>query len=75
MLVLRRMKNEHLLLLVPGLEEPIVVSVVEYRHDQMRLGITAPKEVKILRNEHLGGATQVAIDKLLEQIKEGGVPT
>lgn len=75
MLVLRRRKNEHLLLMVPGLDEPIVVSVVDYRQDSMRLGITAPEGVKILRNEHLGGGTRCTIDALLADIKERGVPT
>lgn len=46
MLVLSRKKNESIVI-----DENIVITVVEIRGDKVRLGIQAPKEVPIHRNE------------------------
>ncbi len=46
MLVLSRKKNESIII-----GENIVVVVVEIRHDKVRLGIEAPKEVTVHRLE------------------------
>ena len=46
MLVLTRKKNESIVI-----RDDIVVTVVEIRHDRVRLGIEAPKTVAIHRRE------------------------
>ena len=46
MLVLSRKKNESIVI-----GEDIVVAVVDIRHDKVRLGIEAPKEVSVHRRE------------------------
>ena len=46
MLVLARKKNESIVI-----REDVVVTVVEVRGDKVRLGIEAPKEVKVHRRE------------------------
>ncbi|MEX0700530.1 MAG: carbon storage regulator CsrA [Planctomycetales bacterium] len=46
MLVLSRKKNESIVI-----DENIVITVVEIRGDKVRLGIQAPKEVPVHRNE------------------------
>ena len=46
MLVLSRKKNESIII-----GENIVVVVVDIRHDKVRLGIEAPKEVTVHRRE------------------------
>jgi len=46
MLVLSRKKHGELLI-----GETVVVRVLEIRGDQVRLGIIAPKDVKVLRRE------------------------
>ncbi|WP_214627320.1 carbon storage regulator CsrA [Paenibacillus agaridevorans] len=46
MLVLSRKKGESILI-----GEDIEISIVEITNDQIKLGITAPKEVTILRKE------------------------
>jgi len=46
MLVLSRKKNESIVI-----NENIVITVIEVRGDKVRLGIQAPREVPIHRNE------------------------
>lgn len=46
MLVLARKKNESIVI-----REDVVVTVIEVRGDKVRLGIEAPKEVKVHRRE------------------------
>ena len=46
MLVLTRKKNESIVI-----AENIVVTVIEIRRDRVRLGIAAPKEVAVNRQE------------------------
>jgi carbon storage regulator len=51
MLVLSRKRNEKLVVRVPGVERPIVLTVVELRGDKVRLGYDADPAVKINREE------------------------
>jgi carbon storage regulator len=53
MLVLARKLNESLVI-----DERIIVTVVEVRGNQIRLGIEAPKEVSICREELVGQGSQ-----------------
>ncbi|WP_437229341.1 carbon storage regulator CsrA [Planctomicrobium sp. SH661] len=46
MLVLSRKKNESIVI-----DERIVITVIEIRGDKVRLGIEAPRDVAIHRNE------------------------
>jgi carbon storage regulator len=46
MLVLSRKKNESIVI-----DEKIVITIVEIRGDKVRLGIEAPKEVPVHREE------------------------
>ena len=56
MLVLTRKTNESIVI-----RDDIVVTVVEIRHDRVRLGIDAPREVTVHRRE------------VYEKIKESGL--
>ncbi|MDR0476287.1 MAG: carbon storage regulator CsrA [Treponema sp.] len=46
MLILSRKLNEKIMI-----GEDIAVSIIEIRGDQVRLGVTAPKNVKVYRQE------------------------
>jgi carbon storage regulator len=46
MLILSRKKEESIII-----DEKIVISVIDIKGDQIKLGIQAPKEVKIYRQE------------------------
>ncbi len=48
MLVLTRKENEKLLI---GENQEIEVVIVEIRGDRVRIGVNAPKEIPVLRNE------------------------
>lgn len=48
MLVLSRKKNETIVI---GDHEPITITIVEVRGDKVRLGIVAPKEIPVHRQE------------------------
>lgn len=48
MLVLSRKKNESIVI---GDNPPITITVVECREDRVRLGIVAPREVPVHREE------------------------
>jgi carbon storage regulator CsrA len=53
MLVLSRKRDEKLTLTVPPSDQPTIieVTVVEVQKSKVRLGMQAPKEVAIARNE------------------------
>lgn len=55
MLVLTRRKNQSIVI---GTD--IVITVLEVKGDQIRLGITAPREVEVYREELLEVGKQVA---------------
>ncbi|MDA3938637.1 MAG: carbon storage regulator CsrA [Spirochaetia bacterium] len=46
MLILARKKDESIII-----DDHIVVSIVEIKGDQVKIGINAPRSVKIFRNE------------------------
>jgi carbon storage regulator len=50
-LVLTRRKNQSI-----KIGDDIVITVLEVRGDQIRLGITAPRDVQVYREELLGDA-------------------
>lgn len=51
MLVLTRRPDESLTLSLPGTAEQIIVTVLGVEGDKVKLGIAAPKVVKVLRQE------------------------
>lgn len=51
MLVLTRRSEEGLVLTVPGLGDSIEITVLGVEGDRVKLGITAPRSVTILRHE------------------------
>ena len=52
MLVLSRKKDEKILLKLPGMQEPIAITVVRIdNNNRVRLGIEASKDVVVLRSE------------------------
>ena len=53
MLVLTRRKNQSIVI-----GDQIVVTVLEVKGDQIRLGITAPRDVQVYREELLADLTQ-----------------
>ncbi|MCU1601336.1 MAG: Carbon storage regulator [Frankiales bacterium] len=52
-LVLTRRKNQSIVI-----GDDIIVTVLEVKGDQIRLGITAPREVQVYREELLTGGKQ-----------------
>lgn len=50
MLLLTRKEGESLIIEVEGLKEPIELKIVDI-NNQVRVGVTAPKECKIWREE------------------------
>ena len=55
MLVLTRRKNQSIVI-----GDQIVVTVLEVKGDQIRLGITAPRDVQVYREELLADLTEGA---------------
>jgi carbon storage regulator len=53
MLVLTRRKNQSILI-----GDQIIVTVLEVKGDQIRLGITAPRDVQVYREELLADLTE-----------------
>lgn len=51
MLVLSRQRDESIMINIPGVEEPIVITVVDIRGDKVRLGIDAPTNFPVHRQE------------------------
>ena len=68
MLVLSRKKNESIVI-----NDDITIVVVEIRGDKVRLGIEAPKEVPVHRNE-VYEAIRRSQDPSDAQISENGAP-
>lgn len=58
MLVLSRKLNERIVI-----DGGIVLTVVKIDRNQIRLGIEAPSNVRVLREEIAGPAFQAALDK------------
>lgn len=68
MLVLRRLKNESIII-----GNNIVLTVVEVRGDQVRLGIAAPKEVPVHRQEvYEALKTEAGQNKPTPPVQTGG---
>ena len=68
MLILTRHRDEEILIFVPSRESPegpsqVAIKVVDIRGDKVRLGFTAPPEVKIHRRE--------VHERILAEQKEG----
>ena len=58
MLVLSRKKDEQIIVQVPGLEEPITLTIVRIdNRNKVRIGIEAPKIVTVLRSELASSGT------------------
>ena len=51
MLVLSRMKDEQIVIRVPGRENPIYITLVEPRGDRARIGVHADKDIRVDRLE------------------------
>lgn len=51
MLVLSRREDESIFITVPGVEEPIVVTIVLLSGDKCRLGIQARNDISVDREE------------------------
>ena len=69
MLVLSRKKNESIII-----NNDIVITVVEIRGDKVRLGIVAPKDVTVHREEvyvAIHGSTPVLTPKIVELNGQG----
>jgi|APGre2960657404_1045060.scaffolds.fasta_scaffold00049_21 carbon storage regulator CsrA len=63
MLVLSRKKDEQIIVRVPGLEEPITLTIVRIdNRNKVRIGIEAPKKVMVLRSELASASNSVEID-------------
>ncbi len=69
-LVLARKQDEKIYLLRTGCE-PIVLTLVEIRENKARLGIKAPKDYLIMREEIL----RDKYPKIYSQIRQGGLVT
>lgn len=52
-LVLNRKEDQRIMLSIPGIEEHVVIQVVSIRPDSVRIGIDAPLEIVIVREELL----------------------
>jgi carbon storage regulator len=70
MLVLSRRRGEQIVL--PGLD--VVLTVVEISRDRVRLGITAPREVPVFRDEiwQQVGASHSRAPERLQAVRQGG---
>jgi carbon storage regulator len=62
MLVLTRRKNQSIVI-----GDQIVVTVLEVKGDQIRLGITAPRDVQVYREELLADLTQANKSAVLSE--------
>lgn len=56
MLVLSRKRDERIII---GISGDIVVTVLEIHNDKVRLGIEAPREIPIVRQELLPGKNSI----------------
>lgn len=57
MLVLTRKQDEQILI-----GDDVVITVIKIRNNQIRLGISAPRDVRVLRGELEAKVTEVTID-------------
>ena len=74
MLVLTRKKNESIVI-----NDDIEITIVDIQHDQIRIGITAPKTVPVYRkeiylqimeeNKKAAGSKMVPLDELKKNLK------
>ncbi len=65
MLVLSRKKNESIVI-----DDRIVITVVEVRGDKVRLGIEAPRDVSIHRQEVFDALRQAELDIPQDSVHE-----
>ncbi|MCA9089559.1 MAG: carbon storage regulator CsrA [Planctomycetaceae bacterium] len=65
MLVLSRKKNESIVI-----DDRIVITVVEVRGDKVRLGIEAPRDVSIHRQEVFDALRQADLDIPQDSVHE-----
>lgn len=49
MLIITRKRDQSIKLIVPGLDEPILVMLTQIRGGEAKLGVTAPSVVEIRR--------------------------
>jgi carbon storage regulator len=69
MLVLTRRKNQSIVI-----GDQIVVTVLEVKGDQIRLGITAPRDVQVYREELLAALTEANKSAVLTEGAEQAAP-
>jgi carbon storage regulator len=69
MLVLTRRKNQSTVI-----GDQIVVTVLEVKGDQIRLGITAPRDVQVYREELLADLTQANRSAVLTEGAASAAP-
>lgn len=69
MLVLTRRKNQSIVI-----GEDIVITVLEVKGDSIRLGITAPRDVQVYREELLAALSEANSSALLGDASAEGTP-
>ena len=69
MLVLTRRKNQSIVI-----GDQIIVTVLEVKGDQIRLGITAPRDVQVYREELLADLTEANRSAVLQEGAAAAVP-
>jgi carbon storage regulator len=69
MLVLTRRKNQSIVI-----GDNVIVTVLEVKGDQIRLGITAPREVQVYREELLAELTQANRSAVLTEAAGQAAP-
>ncbi len=62
MLVLTRRKNQSIMI-----GDGVVVTVLEVKGDNIRLGITAPRDVQVLREELVSALSEVNASSVLDE--------
>jgi len=68
-LVLTRRKNQSIVI-----GDQIIVTVLEVKGDQIRLGITAPRDVQVYREELLADLTEANRSAVLQEGAASAVP-
>jgi len=69
MLVLTRRKNQSIVI-----GDQIIVTVLEVKGDQIRLGITAPRDVQVYREELLADLTEANKSAVLTDVAAQAAP-
>ena len=69
MLVLTRRKNQSIVI-----GDGIVVTVLEVKGDNIRLGITAPRDVQVLREELLTALSEANASSVLDEAAAAPAP-